>query len=462
MPRPIVMPKLGQSEEEGTLVRWLKKEGDGVAKGDVLFEIETDKALLEVESFFEGTLLKIIVPVGQTVPVQTTVAFIGDPGEAVPEIAAPAAEPGKGEEPRASAEVSSEQLPPAAAGARAQARRERPIAREREAPSQERPSPPPAHRERSSVFKISPRAARLAKDCAIDPKVIVGTGPGGRIVEKDVRSYLDSKGYSRLRVSPAAKDLARKEGIDLFSILPSRDAGRITVADVETALAERPRPMGRMRRVIAQRLAESFRSAPHFFVTVSADLTELDSFRRELKSKGAWYTVTDFILRAVAATLEEFPAVNSTTDGEKMWWHSRINLGLAVALEQGLVVPVLRNANKLTLADIHKQATELMARARAGKLTPDEMTGSTFTISNMGMLDVENFTAIINPGESAILAVSSLMKHPVVRDDQVVIRSLMKMTLSSDHRIIDGALAARFLNGIRNKLEEIGLWRRLV
>ncbi len=461
MPRPVVMPKLGQSEEEGTLVRWLKKEGDGVAKGDVLFEIETDKALLEVESFFEGILLKIVVPEGQTVPVQTTVAFIGDPGEAVPEITVPAAKPGKGEGPRASAKVS-EHPPVAAAGGEAQARAGRRIARERVPRPQERPSPPPAHPEAPSIFKISPRAARLAEECAVDPKVIVGTGPGGRIVEKDVSSYLDTKGYAHLRVTPTAKNLARKEGIDLFNLQPSDDGGRIGVADIETALAERPKPMGRMRRVIAQRLAESFRSAPHFFVTVSADLTELDSFRKELKSKGVSYTVTDFILKAVAATLEGFPAVNSTTDGEKIWWHSRIDLGLAVALEQGLVVPVLRNANKLTLADIHEQATELTARARAGKLTPGEMTGSTFTISNMGMLDVENFTAIINPGESAILAVSSLAKHPVVRDDRVVIRSLMKMTLSSDHRIIDGALAARFLNAIRNKLEEISLWRRLV
>jgi pyruvate dehydrogenase E2 component (dihydrolipoamide acetyltransferase) len=172
------------------------------------------------------------------------------------------------------------------------------------------------------------------------------------------------------------------------------------------------------------------------------------------------YTITDFILNAAALALSEFPTVNSTTDGESTRWHSRIHLGLAVALEQGLVVPIIRDANVLTLAEIHDRATELTARARAGKLTPAEMTGSTFTISNMGMLDIENFTAIINPGESAILAVSSIVKQPVVRDGQIVIRSMMKMTLSSDHRIIDGALAARFLNTIRKKLEETSLWKR--
>ena len=339
---------------------------------------------------------------------------------------------------------------------------ERPIPRERKGRLQEAPQPRPTVADVPSLFRISPRAARLAKECAIDPTPIVGTGPEGRVVERDVQAYLDAKGYDRLRITPAAKKLAIKEAIDILSLKASDDSGRITVADIETAIAERPKPMTRMRQVIAQRLTRSFTSAPHFFVTVSADVTELDSFRAEIKAQGASYTITDFILKAVALALEEFPDMNSSTDGEKIWWHSRIDLGLAVALEQGLVVPVIRDANRLTVAEIHDRATELTAKARAGKLTPDEMVGSTFTISNMGMLDVENFTAIINPGESAILAISSLMKQPVVRDDKVAIRSLMKMTLSSDHRIIDGAMAARFMNTVRKKLEDIDLWKRSV
>jgi pyruvate dehydrogenase E2 component (dihydrolipoamide acetyltransferase) len=460
MVRAIVMPKLGQSEEEGKVVCWHKKEGDGVTKGEVLFEIETDKALLEVESFFEGTLLKILVPEGRTVPVQSIVAFLGEPGEAVPEVTAPPSAPGKAEAPQAPAGPL--QLPsPAPTLAEAKVRVERPTPKEHEIRRRETPSPPPASAEAPPLFKISPRAARLAKECAVDPTPIVGTGPEGRVVERDVKAYLGAKGYERLRITPAAKKMAAIEGIDLFSLQPGDDSGRITVTDIETAINERPKPMTRMRQVIAQRLTQSFTSAPHFFVTVLADVTELDSFRTDLKGRGVPYTITDFILKAAALALEEFPVVNSSTDGERIWWHSRIHLGLAVALEQGLVVPVLRNANKLTLAEIHDRATELAAKARGNKLTPDEMTGSTFTISNMGMLDVENFTAIINPGESAILAVSSLIKQPVVRDDQVVVRSLMKMTLSSDHRIIDGALAAGFLNAIRKKLEEIELWKRL-
>jgi pyruvate dehydrogenase E2 component (dihydrolipoamide acetyltransferase) len=219
--------------------------------------------------------------------------------------------------------------------------------------------------------------------------------------------------------------------------------------------------MTRMRQIIAQRLTESYTHAPHFFVTVSADVTDVETLRAGLKAQGASYTLTDFILKAAAMALEQFPVVNSTSDGESIRWHSNIDLGLAVALEQGLVVPVIRRANELTLAEIHARAQELTAKARAGQLTPAEMTGSTFTISNLGMMDVENFTAIINPGESAILAVSSGAKQPVVRNDQVVVRSMMKMTLSSDHRLIDGAMAARFLNSIRKTLEEISLWQRL-
>ena len=456
MVRPIVMPKLGQSEEEGTLVRWLKKEGETVAKGDILFEIETDKALLEVESFHEGTLLRIVVREGQTVPVQSIVGFLGEPGEPVPEVPAP---PTVTEKP-ALQEPAGPLKQPAPATEGLQPAMKKPVRAEREARRQETPAAVPVPGETAIPFKISPRAVRLARESAVDPTPIIGTGPGGRVVERDVRAYLESKGYSQLRITPAARKLAALERIDILSVHPGDDPGRVTVDDIRTAIAERPKPLTRMRQAIARRLTQTFATTPHFFVTVAADVTELESFRSELKVQGVAYSITDFILKAAALALKEFPAVNSTTDGESVWWHSRIHLGLAVALEQGLVVAVIRDADRLTLADIHDRATELTAKARAGKLTPAEMTGSTFTISNMGMLDVDNFTAIINPGESAILAVSSIMKQPVVRDDQIVIRSLMKMTLSSDHRIIDGALAVRFLNAVRKKLEETSLWKR--
>jgi pyruvate dehydrogenase E2 component (dihydrolipoamide acetyltransferase) len=459
MVKAVVMPKLGQSEETVTIVHWRKQVGDTVAKGDVLFEIETDKAILEVESFYAGTLLKIVAAEGVTVPVQATVAFVGDPGEPVPEVVLPVVSPKKTEASRPGA------APPAqrASGLDRKPPSLPPPGGERSAGPRVAEAPPTApHAAEPQLFRISPRARKLAKESIIDPTPIVGTGPNGRIVERDVKQYLEAQGYGRLRITPTAKKLAAREGIDLLSLVEKDDGRHITVADIERLLAERPKPMTRMRQIIAQRLTESFTHAPHFFVTVSADVTELESLRAEWKAQGTSYTLTDFILKAAALALEQFPAVNSTSDGLSIRWHSSIDLGLAVALEQGLVVPVIRRAHELTVAEIHARAQDLTAKARAGQLTPAEMTGSTFTISNLGMMDVENFTAIINPGESAILAVSSGAKQPVVRNDQVVIRTMMKMTLSSDHRLIDGALAARFLNSIRKTLEEISLWQRSI
>lgn len=383
MPTPIIMPKFGQMTEESTIVSWLKKEGDQVAKGDILFEVETDKSVMEVESFAEGTLLKIVVPVGVSVPVQTTVGFLGQPGETVSDVNTATAGP---------ALVTSAATPP----------------------TPHHPITPSPHR-----TCISPRAACLAEKFGIDPVQLRGTGPNGRIIEKDVQAHLDAK-------QPGAE-----------------------------------KPLSKMRQVIGQRLTQSVLAAPHFYVTVSVDMTELMQFRAEMKAQGAPFTLTEFIAKAVVLALKEFPDVNSATDGKTVRSHGHVHLGLAVSLEEGLVVPVLRNADELTLSELSRRSKELAAKARAGKLRPDEMTGSTFTISNMGMLDVENFTAIINPGESAILAVSSTMKQPVVRGDAIVVRSMMKMTLSSDHRIIDGAMAARFANAVKNKLEDIESWKRL-
>ena len=274
-----------------------------------------------------------------------------------------------------------------------------------------------------------------------------------------MRAYLDAQGYDKLRITPAAKELAKKEEIDILTL--RRGGERITVEDVERAIAEKPKPMSKIRQIIGQRLTQSIVTQPHFFVTVSVDMTDLVGLRARLKEAGAPYTVTDFISLAVVLALKEFPDVNSTTDGKTIRWHSRVHLGVAVSLEQGLVVPVIRDAGEMTLAEISAASKAMAEKARTGKLAPGEMSGSTFTISNMGMLDVENFTAIINTGEAAILAVSSTLPQPVVRDGQVVVRQIMKMTLSSDHRIVDGALAARFINAIKQKLEDLELWKRL-
>ena len=431
--------------EESAIVEWLKKEGDKVAKGDTLFTVETDKSVMEVESFEEGTLLKIAVGPGVNVPVQSTVGFLGNPGDSIPTVTAPSpAAPRKAEAISATAPALR------AASSALQAHIAAPVV-----------APVAALASAPNKVCISPRARTLARDCVIDPSAVIGTGPGGRIVEKDVKAYLDARSYHQIRVSPAAKQLAAQEKLDLLAIQGTGDAGRIGVADVQRAAAEKPKPMSKMRQIIAQRLTQSVVTAPHFYVTAEVDMSELVEFRAQLKKKGASYTVTDFISLAAVLALKKFPDVNSSTDGRTVRWNSHVHLGLAVSLEQGLVVPVIRNADELSLAELNARAQELAIKARAGKLGPDEMTGSTFSISNMGMLDVENFTAIINPGEAAILAVSTTVKKPVVREDKMVIRSIMKMTLSSDHRLIDGAMAARFVNAVKKNIEDIALWKSL-
>jgi pyruvate dehydrogenase E2 component (dihydrolipoamide acetyltransferase) len=456
MATPIIMPKFGQMTEESAIVEWLKKEGDKVNKGDILFTVETDKSVMEVESFEAGTLLKITVPPRVNVPVQSTVGFLGNPGEAIPAATAPAPAAPK---PAAVAalevgrDVPSAPLTPSPA-------RTAGTAIPTSAPVATPVAPLPAPTA-PSLFRISPRAAALAKHSVIDAARIKGTGPEGRIVEKDVRDYLQQHGYDKLRISPAAKELAAKEKLDVLTIQATDDSGRISVADVQRAIAEKPKPMSKMRQVIAQRLTQSFRDTPHFYVTVAVDMTELIAYRSQLKAAGAPYTVTDFIAEAVVLTLQEFPDVNSSTDGKTTRWNSHVNLGIAVSLEQGLVVPVIRAAEQLPLLELSRRTKSLAEKARAGKATPDELSGGTFTISNMGMMDVESFGAIINPGESAILAVASTRPQPVVRDGKIIVRQIMKLTLSCDHRIVDGALGAKFINAIKQKLEDIELWKRL-
>jgi len=450
MATPIIMPKFGQMTEESAIVEWLKKEGDKVAKGDILFTVETDKSVMEVESFEAGTLLKIVVPPHVNVPVQSTVGFLGNPGETIPTATAPA--PAAPKPATAAASVAAPAAPRAPIAAAVSA----PIAAPVAAPIA--PLPAPAA---PSLFRISPRAAALAKHSVIDATRIKGTGPEGRVVEKDVRNYLQQHGYDKLRISPAAKELAAKEKLDVLAIQATNDSGRISVADVQRAVAEKPKPMSKMRQVIAQRLTQSFRDTPHFYVTISVDMTELIAYRNQLKAAGAPYTVTDFIAEAVVLTLQEFPDVNSSTDGKTTRWNSHVNLGIAVSIEQGLVVPVIRAAEQLPLLELCQRSKELATKARAGKATPDELSGGTFTISNMGMMDVESFGPIINPGESAILGVASTRPQPVVRDGKIVVRQMMKLTLSCDHRIVDGALGAKFTNAIKQKLEDIELWKRL-
>jgi len=457
MAQAVIFPKLGQTMEEGAIVKWLKKEGDPVAKGDILFEIETDKANLEVESFFEGVLLKIYIREGITVPVNTVVGYVGAKGEKVPD-QAPKAEAAAVAAPAPVPAAATPAAPAPAAPAPAPAA---PVAAA-PAPAP-RPAPQPVAAPAPAVkLIISPRAKALAKDACIDPARIRGTGPNGRIVEKDVQAYLDSCHYEALRITPAAKRLAAENGVDILAVRGSGDAGRIMTEDVERAIRRRPVALSRMRQVIARRLVESKQTIPHFYVTVKADITDLLSFRADLKAKGLVYSVNDFVLEAVVLSLEEFPIINSVTDGSTVSWRGDVDLGMAVSVGNGLVVPVIRAAQTLTLKELNAQTKVLAEKARAGKLTPDEMVGSSFSVSNMGMMNVDQFTAIINPGEAGILAVASARQVPAVVNGEIKIRSIMAMTLSVDHRIVDGSVGAQFVNAIKSKLENLELWKALV
>ncbi|MEI7947735.1 MAG: dihydrolipoamide acetyltransferase family protein [bacterium] len=453
MAQAVIFPKLGQTMEEGAIVKWLKKVGDPVVKGDILFEIETDKANLEVESFFEGVLLKIYVKEGITVPCNTVVGYVGAAGEKVPDTAP------KTETAPAPAPVAAATSAPAAVVAKPSA--PAPVAAS--APQKSAPlAPVAAPVAIVARLVISPRAKALAKDACINPARIKGTGPNGRIVEKDVQDYLAQSGYNALRITPSAKRLASEKDVDLLTVRGSGDAGRIMVEDVERMLKQKPVQMSRIRQVIARRLVESKQTIPHFYVTVKADITDLMTYRNELKAKGVNYSVNDFVLEAVILSLTEFPVVNSVTDGATVAWRGDVDLGMAVSIDTGLVVPVIKAAQTLTMKELNVQTKTLAEKARAGKLTPDEMTGSSFTVSNMGMLNIDQFTAIINPGEAGILAVSSARQVPAVVNGEIKIRTLMAMTLSADHRIVDGSMGAQFVNAIRSKLESVELWKSLV
>ena len=449
----VPIPKLGQSEETVKIEKWRVKEGDKIKKGDILFEVETDKAVLEVESQFEGTLLKIVIPSGREVPVMATAAVIGNPGEAIPKIEAPKAIEKKAEV-KKPAEVKAAAAPAIAKSAQPQA------VSSPSAPVQQVSYAPAAPDFRP---RPSPRARKFAEDYLISLDDVPGSGgENGRVTEADVKKYLESSGYSKKLVTPSAFNLAKKEKLSLLQIEGTGENKRVTIADVKSAASEKPHDFSTMRKVIAKRLTESKQRIPHFYVTASVDMTEVSKKRKSLKDQGISMSVNLFIIKAVALALKEFPMLNAETDGLSVKYKSKVNIGIAVSLESGLVVPVVRNTDRKALDEIQAEVSELAEKARTGKLQPDEMKGGTFTISNMGMLNVENFSAIINPGETGILAVSSAMPTPVVKDGQVVIRDMMKITVSADHRAVDGSDAAKFANAVKLKLESVEFLNREV
>jgi pyruvate dehydrogenase E2 component (dihydrolipoamide acetyltransferase) len=415
------MPKLSDAMTEGRLLQWLKKEGDRIQGGDVLASIETDKAEIELESFGAGVLRKILVAEGESVPVGTLIAIVAEPDEDIAELlsaaAAPAAPPKVEAKPVAA--------PAPAAPAKAEAKVPAPAAPPKTEPKT--PTPAPRAAAESGWIPASPIARRMARDAGIDLSKISGSGPGGRILERDVEVHLATQ------------------------------AQHLGGADVPTGAREfEDKDLSTIRKTIASRMVQSKAPIPHFTVTVEADMGAAQDLRSSLNAidpNTEKLSVNHILIKAVALALKRNPAVNAAYHDGKVRLFSRVHIGVAVALEDGLIVPVIRECDRKSLGEIAHEAKALIDRARTKKLRPEEYSGGTFAISNLGMYDVVEFTAVIDPAHGAILAVGAIQEIPVAMHGQIVVRHRMRLTGSFDHRIIDGAMGAKFLQEVKKILE---------
>jgi pyruvate dehydrogenase E2 component (dihydrolipoamide acetyltransferase) len=423
------MPKMGDAMEEGTLVKWLKSEGDEVSEGDPIAEIETDKVTLELEAEDSGTLAQLIADEGQDIPVGEAIAFIAGEGEDVPERAA-----GGG------AEEAEEE------GGEGEAQAQ--TATETEAPEEEGGEETAARADgrTDGHFRASPIVRRLAQENNLDLSRIEGSGPAGRIIERDVRAAMES-GTAQKTDGKAEVEAPEREAAPQVAAAPepTRAPG--------TELVE----PSRMRRVIGERMTQSKQQVPHYYATVEVEMDDLLALRKQLneqlEEQGIKLSINDFVMKAVALALKDFPNLNALWTSEGIELHQQVDLAMAVALEEGLITPVIRDAANETLSAISAASKDLAKRAREGALKPEEYQGGTVTISNMGMFGVESFAAIINPPQAAIVAVSSIMQRAMFKDDEVVPVSIMKLTLSADHRISNGAEGARYLAEVKRLLE---------
>jgi pyruvate dehydrogenase E2 component (dihydrolipoamide acetyltransferase) len=415
----VLMPRLSDTMEEGVLSQWVKHEGDQVRKGDVLAVIETDKAAMEMEAYDGGVLTRILVQEGDTVPIGTPIAVIGGEGGAEAAAQSPPPVP---DHPERTVAPPAAPAPPSGA--------------------------PPAAR-----APASPLARKLARERGIDLSALSGSGPGGRIIRADIEDAARARDGARPAPQPTAAPArpARPAPVSPPAAPPAVTEPLPPAADVAEI------PLTTVRRLTAQRLAASAREAPHFYLTVVADVGELFAFRvqaNERRGADLKITVTDLLAKACATALAGHPEINVSWDDTRILGHRHVNIGVAVAVGDGLIVPVIRDADRKTLTEIARQAHDLTARARARKLTPDELAGGTFTISNLGMYGIRQFTAVINPPQAAILAVGEAVRQPVVRGDQITIGTTMTLTLSIDHRAVDGATAAGFLTRLKELIEE--------
>ncbi len=440
--KTVEMPKMGDTMDEGKILRWIKHEGDPVKKGESLAEVETDKVNIEIEAFASGVLRKILVAEGDSAPIGSGIALIGAPDEPLPEDTT-----NRGAASGANGKAAT---PPPASTPPALTTQPAPVAYNTDA--------------QGRVF-ISPVARRLAEESNLDYTQIRGTGPNGRIIKMDVESALVQAvptGTREMQAVPTSGTRAAQAPPPVTTSAPAPTYVAIdeaVPAAVDTGEVVEI-PLTAMRRTIARRLSQSMQTAPHFYVTSVIDTGKLAELRRQINAYAAndpspvKVSFNDLIIKAVARSLVKMPQVNVSFAEDKLLQKKAVHIGMAVALEQGLIVPVIHNAERSGILDIARESQRLAEAARTGKLRPEEFSGGTFTVSNLGMFDVESFTAVINPPESAILAVGSITPTPVVVDGQVVVRDRMKVTLSSDHRAVDGATAARFLQEVKRLLEE--------
>jgi pyruvate dehydrogenase E2 component (dihydrolipoamide acetyltransferase) len=425
----VIMPKMGDAMEEGTLVKWLKSEGDEVSEGDAIAEIETDKVTLELEAENAGTLAQLIADEGQDIPVGEAIAFIQGEGEEVPE------RDGKAQESE-EAEGTEEE------GGDGQAQ----AATATEAPEEAAEEEPTTDGRADGRFRASPIVRRLAQENDLDLSKIEGTGPAGRIVERDVRAAME-RGDAQADGQQAAEapEAAPEPAPAAAAPAPTGAPG--------TEIKEMPR----MQRVIAERMTQAKQQIPHFYATVEVEMNELMALRKQLneqlEEQGIKLSINDFVMKACAVALKEYPNLNSLWTSEGIELHEQVDLAMAVALEAGLITPVIRDAANKTLSAISAASKDLAKRAREGGLKPEEYQGGTFTVSNMGMFGVESFAAIINPPQAAIVGVSSIMQRAIFKDEEVVPVSLMKLTLSADHRIANGAEGAQYMAEVKRLLE---------
>jgi len=417
MPTPVYMEALSPTMEEGRLVKWHKREGDAVKSGETLAEVETDKAVMELVARADGVLGRIAAREGETVPVGTEIAVIAAPGDTLPPPATSRSEMRDA----GSAKAAVKDAHPA--------------------------SPTPADATR---VKASPLARRMAKEAGVDLKLVPGSGPGGRVVKKDVESV----GRTAVAMTvPQSQPIAAVGGL--------RPADRPTARPPEgrgggSGPAYEDVPLTQIRKTIAKRLATSLGPIPHYFLTAEVDMERAAEARAALNATLGdedKVSFNDVILKATALALRQHRACNAWFQEDHIRYWNEVHLGMAVAVEDGLITPVVRHADLKTLSEISREARELALKARARRLQPAEYTGSTFSISNLGMFDIDQFTAVINPPEAGILAVGSVVAKPVVVGDQVTTRRRMRITMSCDHRVIDGATGAEFLRTLKQMLE---------